>query len=512
MANLIVCLDGTWNNPSQEDNGIPAPTNVFKLFNAADDSDSYGNEQKKFYHPGLGGEEIGKKDEYLGGAIGHGIGRHICNAYHWIARQYNPGDSVYIFGFSRGAFIARSLCGLLKHGLIDFTGVPEQQRWEQTHSLYEKYRNISRDLSAIVMRQNGAPFLIRFVGVWDTVGALGVPDDLEILNLLDKPEQWRFHNTELGAHIQTARHAMAIDEKRSSFTVTRWSNAANHNDAKEVWFPGVHSDVGGGYADTDLSDIALKWMIEESGNAGLNFRNISKQLNPNPAGVLHNSYKGLFSLLRSRPRNVPAVDEQSNGGLFHESVFERQKVSPITAPAYWPTKRIGVGEIFKVDVFARQHWNYTKVFMKRGDRYTFDSVGLWVDKNDVCDWEGTENDEFTIADVIRAGSSLFGKIEGLWNKYTDNPSTDFWGTKRVEKFKWFIAIGCISNDDQGVTAVKNDGSPHPHQYVQLPDFCDDSAPFEVEEDGYFYVFANDVWAFYGNNRGSIELQIKRLPD
>ena len=443
--------------------------------------------------------------------MGVSIGRHISNAYHWLASNFKRGDQIYIYGFSRGAFTARSLAGLLKLGLIDFSTLDQTQRWEATHNIYRLYKSPSISIPQYEFLLDGAPVKVRFIGVWDTVGALGIPDDLEILNLADDPKDWRFHDTELGEHIQAARHAMALDEKRSSFTVTRWANTASHNDAKEVWFPGVHSDVGGGYANTDLSDIALKWMIEESINNGLTVKDVFSQLTPNPLGVLHNSYKGVFSLLRSRPRNVHCVNKQQNSSVFHESVFERQSVSPITASPYWPTKSLEINKPFYVDVFAKKHWNFTSIYMKKGEKYAFNATGEWVDKNDRCDWRGTQNDDFTVGDIVRAGSSLFGKLENLWKRYTDNPSTDFWGTKRVEEFNWFIAVGCVANDGDANGNVSNDGSPDPHEYIDLPDYSNGNE-YTVKKDGYFYVFANDVWAFYSNNRGAITLEITKTSD
>ncbi|ALQ07610.1 DUF2235 domain-containing protein [Pseudoalteromonas fuliginea] len=510
MANLVICCDGTWNNPQQEDNGAPAPTNVVKLYHALAKKDNSEVIQKLYYHPGLGGEETGLKDSIIDGALGKSIKRHICSAYHWLASNYNEGDKVFIFGFSRGAFTARSLGGLLGLGLLDFNKLENNKaRWEKTHGHFENYKSKLERIPKSLYINNKKSLPIHFIGVWETVGALGIPNDMELFNLLDNPASWRFHDTSLGKHISIARHAMAMDEKRSSFCVTRWSENLVDRDVKEMWFPGVHSDVGGGYYDTDLSDIALEWMIKEAQESGLFFRdNILNQLNPNPCGVLHNSFKGIFAKFRSRPRNVDCVITANNEN-FHESVFKRQEISPIEHPEYWPTIKLEVGESTVVNVFAKQHWTPTYIYMNKGERYIFDSEGEWQDSKDECDWLGTEDGKLTAGDIIRFASSILGMTERKFKQATQNRSTDFWGTKRVEHMRWFIAVGCIANDSGKAQAVTNDGSPHPHQYEALSHYQKNSKTLQISSSGYFYAFPNDVWSLYHNNQGCIQLRVTR---
>ena len=514
MKRLIVCCDGTWNNPDQEDNGIPAPTNVFKLHNAMLEGDADGVQQLKYYHPGVGGEG-GAKDKILGGALGVGVSRHICSAYHWLASHYEEGDHIFLFGFSRGAFTARSIGGFLWQGLLDLNGLAPGEAWERVHTAYQRgYRKpnaTSTDWAASdwAFFNDRRPVPVRFIGVWDTVGALGIPDDLELLNLFDNKKKWQFHNTALGDHIQTARHAMAIDEVRSSFSIARWSNAADHGDVKEVWFPGAHSDVGGGYADCELANGALLWMMDESHEAaGLAFREgVRDTIQADPLGVLHNSYKGAFAKLRSRPRNIDAM-VPANAGRFHESVFIRQKESPIAHAPYHPTRVLAVDDPpVTVDVFASERWNPTGLYLERGHTYRFSATGEWQDSADTCDWTGTEDNKLTLGDAIRASSSFLGVFEDLFKNVTDNKSTDFMGTKRVEDLKWFVLVGAIANDAGTRRAVRNDGSPVPHQYVALPEYKDRN--LVIQHPGYLYCFANDVWSLYGNNRGSVQLTIRR---
>lgn len=514
MKRLIVCFDGTWNNPEQEDNGIPAPTNVYKIHNAILDIDSgSGIKQLKYYHPGLGGEDSGIFDAIVGGAIGSGIARHICSAYHWLAKNYEDGDEIYLFGFSRGAFTVRSLSGMLNKGLLDLTTVDDKKSWQLVDIAFKKgYRNRATNVdswadSSWAFFNQRKPLPIHFIGVWDTVGALGIPDDLELFNLFDDKNKWQFHDTSLGENIKCARHAMAIDEIRTSFSLTRWSKPNQHNNLKEVWFPGVHSDVGGGYADCDLSNAALKWMIEESTQQNLKFRdNIAQTIKDNPLGIMHNSYKGIFAKLRSRPRNVDAM-VSSNKDIFHSSSLIRQVGSPIEFPPYHPTKLLALNEEVTVDIYADTHWNNTGIFLDAGCKYKFTSTGTWQDSKDTCDWKGTQNSEFTKDDVIRAAGTFLGKFEPLFKRFTKNESTDFLGTKRVEDFNWFTLVGAITNDADVKTAVNNDGSAVPHQYIDLPEH--EINAIEIDSPGYLYCFANDVWSLYGNNHGSIKLTVIR---
>jgi len=511
MKRLIVCFDGTWNNPEQEENGIAAPTNVVKLYNALADTDPGGIEQLKFYHPGVGGEDTGIMDSVLGGALGIGISRHICSAYHWLSNNYEQGDQIYLYGFSRGAFTARSLGGFLSQGLLDLGEVPSDEAWERVETAFKDgYRK--QDSTVDDWAKHDWKFFnsrgktpIHFIGVWDTVGSLGIPDDLEIINLFDSKKKWQFHDTSLGDNVAHARHAMAIDEVRSSFGITRWENAAEHADAVELWFPGVHSDVGGGYAVCDLSNGALKWMMEQSDDKGLCFRDgVAQTIKDDPLGVMHSSYKGIFAKLRSRPRNVAAMISE-NHHLFHPSALTRQGISPIEHPRYYPTRVLEPGEKVTVDIHADTRWNATGVYLPKGHKFIFSASGKWLDSKDSCDWKGTQNDEFTAGDIIRATSSFWGKFENLFKKLTKNESTDFLGTKRVENMDWFTMVGTITNDGGSAHAVANDGSATPHQYVELA--AHETTPLVISNPGYLYCFPNDLWSLYGNNHGSVRLEI-----
>ena len=164
-----------------------------------------------------------------------------------------------------------------------------------------------------------------------------------------------------------------------------------------------------------------------------------------------------------------------------------------------------MGEQTTIDVFANQHWNATHVFLTAGHEYRFEATGEWYDSKDACDWHGTENGELTKGDVIRSVAGFLGKFERLFH---NNASKDFYGTKRVENLPWFCMVGAIANDNGNAQAARNDGSAIPHEYAGLHEYGNKS--LVVRKSGYLYCFANDAWAFYENNRGSIQLTIRRL--
>jgi len=511
MKNLVVCFDGTWNMPEQEENGVAAPTNVVKLYNSLADKSADGDTQLKYYHPGVGTEHDNLKKQ-MGGMFGYGIAMHIKSAYFWLGKNFqkDEDDRIYLFGFSRGAFTVQSLSALINYkGIPDLRRKDSKSSWEIVDSIYDEYKD--RDFSEPAP-SSGVP--IHFLGLWDMVGALGIPDTKAILNLFDTGNNWKYHDGNLQNNVKYARHAMAVDEWRASFTVSRWNNADECKmagiDVKELWFSGVHSDVGGGYYDSALSDCALEWMIQEGEKCNLGIRAEAKEfINPDPCGAMHNSLKGIFKKLRSRPRNIPAV-VRSNKEEFYSGVFERQNKSPISYPPYHTTVILQPGDEKTVEIFADKRWNYTGIYLEQGGEYYFSAEGEWVDLHDSCDWKGTDDGRLTIADITKSASSFLGSIEKLFHSVSGNNQSDFYLTKRIEDFPWFILVGAVCNDSGSVDSVANDGSPVPHFYFKMPDYEQNS--LIIDTPGYLYCFPNDVWSLYENNHGSIQLTVKRKND
>jgi len=355
---LIVCADGTWNKVEKLQSGKHLSTNVAKFAAALCPTDVHGTAQLLCYLEGVGTHR-GKwiRDGMLALDISPNIPsvskfllrqafqvlaalqqpRNIRSAYEFLVRYYEPGDEIWIFGFSRGAFTARSLAGMIRSsGLLKVAHV---DRIGDAMALYrDRYDDTAPDAPRTrVFRQTYAHEPnIKFIGVWDTVGSLGVPGvHLWLARLLRV--DWQFHDTNLSRSVENAYHALAIHEKRFDFRPTLWQKQkwpqADQQTLEQVWFCGVHSDVGGGYVEEQVSDVALIWMIEKAKARGLAFREdfLADQnwFHPDVEGKLHDSFDFQFSLVDTLRRKTGNREFQANGAntfeSLHESVVERFK-------------------------------------------------------------------------------------------------------------------------------------------------------------------------------------------
>ncbi len=299
MKKIVYCADGTWDGKS-------SATNVFKLFSAL----LVTSAQMPFYDSGVGadGNPI---EKFVGGAFGTGLFQKIKDGYTKISQVYEAGDEVFLFGFSRGAYTARSL-----GGMIAACGLPSKNFDDQlVESAFQAYRNKSQRaaiLATLSSKYAMSDAQITMVGVWDTVGSLGIP---AIFGGVD-PAIYGFLDTSLNPKITNAFQALAIDERRREFPPTLWtSNPAPGQTVQQVWFCGVHSDVGGGYdvggdaTATELSDITLSWMINKARGLGVAFSPAALAQYPYPLDPtyaldhLHESWTPLwgFPVRRSLP-------------------------------------------------------------------------------------------------------------------------------------------------------------------------------------------------------------------
>jgi hypothetical protein len=522
--NLVVCCDGTWNTLDQREGGVLIPTNVARIYNATADTDALGQPQVRYYHPGVGTDPK-MWDRIAGGATGAGLDRNIMSAYQWLSTNYQTGDRIWLFGFSRGAYTARSLGGfILRCGLIDGTNLPVSELWANIDRMFRKgYRGhveTNADWNFALHAFPANEKKIHFIGVWDTVGALGIPDDQALLNLFDTTDEHKFHDTNLGADVAYARHAIALDEKRDSFQPTLWQ-PNGVSDLKQVWFPGVHSDVGGGYRETGLSDGALEWMIAEASAGGLAFNpKMTAQIKSDFQDAMHDSWTSVFKILPNRPRSmpdfsttavVPPPDKPFTPSpigqpvhYLHPSTINRRNEPPITDAPYRLTCALPAGTSQSFDIYALQPWNATGLWLTKGRDYTFSATGEWVDSSIPCGPDGTDDGDFHAGELVQSIFSVVGEFEELWKKVAKNPQADLKGTKRHdringERVAWFCLVGAIAN---GGTANAN-GEPEPHETFKIGSGC----RYTPKESGYFYAYANDAWNFYDNNRGSVTLTV-----
>jgi type VI secretion system (T6SS) phospholipase Tle1-like effector len=378
---LVVCMDGTWNKPGQEDESVKTETNVLKLSRAL----AKLPDQICGYFKGVG-TEAGEKA--AGGAIGWGLFAQIKDGYRFLREQFQPGDRVYIFGFSRGAYSARSLAGMvLRCGILRRDASPEfpdlgsdllttqddgnlrTDAVDRVFALYKRaYEEQNRPQVERFKQQYCHDTTVRCVGVWDTVGALGLPRGaIRFLDKFDKAldeKLYAFLDTDLSPRVEAAYHAVAIDEHRKPFVPTLWTdpkgaapriNVAGSN-VEQVWFVGAHSNVGGGYADTGLSDIALKWMIDRATKNGLKFDAAAlSAIRPAPLAKRRDSLgefieiggekNRLFGWIDGLASRYIATDRQIVGGsCVHESVNGRLAAPSASEPGsdspYQPAKTL----------------------------------------------------------------------------------------------------------------------------------------------------------------------------
>ena len=269
MRRLVICNDGTWNSPDDKDRGKTKPTNITKISRAVKPVTEDNTTQIVYYDEGVG---TGFGDKAIGGITGYGLSKNILQSYRFISHNFQEGDEVFLFGFSRGAFTSRSLAGFInKVGLLakdDVFYLPK---------LYEFYKNgASKEEVAEFYQEKNLHrhnLRIKMIGVFDTVGALGIPIG-GINGLLSRMKvlKLKFHDVSLVPIIDHAVHALAIDERRVPFAPTLWQKPDNSNATLEQrWFAGVHSNIGGGYNPDDLANFALQYMVSKAKECGLQF-------------------------------------------------------------------------------------------------------------------------------------------------------------------------------------------------------------------------------------------------
>ncbi|KAL4866224.1 hypothetical protein BDV12DRAFT_138295 [Aspergillus spectabilis] len=259
---LIVCCDGTWQDATADSSEPPSNVTRFSRSLSREAIVEENGVQREipqivYYQKGVG---TGLGDKYFGGVTGVGLSANVRAAYGFLAENYTDGDKIYFFGFSRGAYTARAVAGLVcqwglltPRGMDNFSNVYDDFYEKQLESYSEQKR---RQLG---FRPPLPRFTVEVIGVWDTVA-------------FHKPwlgrwfgEQLEFRNTLLSREVRYAYHALALDEERTAYQPTLW-HLPKDSDGQEllqVWFSGVHTDIGGGGKDPRLANIALAWMIAQ---------------------------------------------------------------------------------------------------------------------------------------------------------------------------------------------------------------------------------------------------------
>jgi uncharacterized protein (DUF2235 family) len=508
--NIVVCADGTWNRPT-------AQTHVWKLFSALPGTPHNvtatreighylykdaraASPQIAYYLQGVGTRF--SRSSPTSGAVGAGLHNKVLDGYLLISRVYQPGDNIYLFGFSRGAFTARSLAGFIaKAGLMPADDAQADNCRSQANDIWWDFKRKAFDAPRADAPDAKEKEPIRLVGVWDTVGALGVPF-FNGVTIIEEAERqlFDFADNVLSSRVANGRHAVAVDEKRRDFEPTLW---VPRTGIDERWFAGVHSDVGGGYPSRGLSDIALKWMLDDAMALGLVVAH-HPPLNPDPRANRHESCSGFWNL-RSQERVVPGT------ALLDQSVIERlterddyrpralirhpqcrhlyQGTPPpetlCAKDPVSPFRPLEPGQSMKAVVSAERWWNGTGVSVKTGERYRIAAEGTWHDDDVWCNAEG-----------------WVGLPWLVW-------------TRRVRGSNWFHLCAAVSGRSElelkAASFFKGLFWEAPQEDAASdiePIGC--AADILIKRDGCLYLFANDAPPAYGNNSGCIEATITRL--
>ncbi len=403
VKNIILCSDGTGSKGIQK-----RGTNVFKLYEAVD---LHGHgvgpnspKQVAFYDDGVGTESV-KLLKILGGAFGYGLSRNVKQLYANLVRTYDKGDRIYLFGFSRGAFTVRTLAGLINTcGIIKREVEHDEKLLDKVEMAYREYRSKYKPIyrqrpKKEISKKKADDFrkkycvgdeIITFIGVWDTVDAVGVPID-ELAKFINTfIYRFKFVDSILSSEkkVKKACHALSIDDERLTFHPVMWNEEDKNEDRiEQVWFAGVHSNVGGGYPKHGMSLVSLDWMMSKAEQAGLRFIDHDRGLyrhRRNVTDKLYDSRSGAGVYYRYKPRDI--------GGEFckeyhiitpkiHNSVIERIKQrTEGYAPGNIPFK----GEFVSTKENYENYENYDdfiQVFRNHhhtGEKSLLDRFKWWV--------------------------------------------------------------------------------------------------------------------------------------
>lgn len=323
MKRIVIGCDGTWNTPDQSDKGKRKPTNIVKLIRAVRPLSTDGVHQISYYDKGIGTHW--GISRWIEGATGYGISTNIIDAYQFLCLNYVEGDQIYLFGFSRGAFTVQSLVGLISRiGILPKNNVfyiPEAYEIYRSGANTQEFRRKNRSMLA----------RIQFLGVFDTVGALGIP--VGILNSLAESRH-HFHDVRLNDIVDQAYHALAIDEQRKQFVPTLWQpdKPVSTDRMEQVWYAGVHSNIGGGYEPDGLANIPLQSIKKRACDLGLDLdRAFLNHYQSNANGDMQNPRTGIYRLAKKLHRQIGLA---SNGNeRVHSSVLARMKSKTV---AYKP--------------------------------------------------------------------------------------------------------------------------------------------------------------------------------
>jgi glutathione S-transferase len=525
---IVVCMDGTWNDPIEQ-------TNVYRLFQMLTGEEQQVEENGPirshlvksseeliaFYLQSIGNG--GRSQGLLGGTQGIGLHDSMIDAYLLISQVYQRGDKIWLFGFSRGAWAARSLGAFIaRSGLIPAADADDDSAADQAEKIWLNYKEDRGKKRGGRFWRHHDETPIRMIGVWDTVGELGVPV-FNGLRLVDRDELrfLKFSDCELSPRVEHARQALAIDEERADFVPTLWDEREG---IKQVWFPGAHADVGGGYENRGLSDIALEWMMQEvnklDADLWLSPSLLSQALTPDCLQDRHDETRG--PVWRTRPSKERKIPEAAE---LHPSVLQRLQERADYRPkaledlpactGFYPKdephpeeelqqerealpfRKLPVDGSTSFPAYAHKWWNASGVEVDVGERYRIEASGAWIDKKVPAGAEGYESKAWLLH--LAEGSRRMEERPWFSLVAAIHPRPDLEANNADSEN---MLSGLIESAINGVARIDDESS-----LVATPNGCE----IEIIEPGFLYFFANDSSFSYGNNSGFLTVQVTRLP-
>ncbi|MEE9452228.1 MAG: DUF2235 domain-containing protein [Gammaproteobacteria bacterium] len=464
---IVICCDGAWHEPINKKDSEMIETNIEKLSKLIDPK----KEVKLFYDTGMPTNGMMEKFK------GQDLLQSIKDAYAFIVKNYTKESEIYLFGFSRGAYVVRSVAGMIrKCGILTEAGFEDQ-----LDNAMKLYRNLQLDRNSMeaemfrakytmmpkdTMKQmaNGSHKMriqhnikIKFLGVFETVGALGIPTK-GLTNLNN--EKYQFHDTMLSPDVMSAYQALAIDETRSAMMPCVWKAPMHIKEQmiEQCWFAGTHANIGGNFSDEGLSNISLHWMLEKARKHGLPLLPAAKKVKGDPFAICQKFSGAMYRGTKIYER--PLMNIEYANMMIHESVNKRfQEISL----KYYPNNLLY--EMRKKDptlIIAKEQYNFTGKYLQAGKKYQFTADGMWQDKGSPADASG-------------------------FQKFHLKPL-------RFKKGRTFTLVGTIGRDD--TTAF------------DIGEMIENHATFTPEKSGMLFCFANDARSNYGNNTGFIKVGVR----
>jgi len=592
---IIICCDGTANDPKQKEGEVSSKTNVCRLYEALEDDAQFGTRQIAWYDPGVGTETSGAAavarwisrifgkllaflpdwfEEFtrrllksLESGTGIWIEENIEQGYREIVRNFEPGDRIFIFGFSRGAYTARCIAGM-----IGRCGLLKAENIRFSKDAMTLFRRRNRDLPPPVLRpeyiHDPALVQVHVLGLWDTVASLGLPLWGWWFRI---GAFWRNRNLDSSPSdvCRYVYHALSMDEQRSQFfptVTTPDENPRRRQEIRQIWLRGAHADIGGGYGNRALGDIGLEWMLQIARYHGLSIRDDIEKigLHPvngadlpvcegaDPLGKPHDEIKSRpgWIIFGSWPRWVPVPRPgwsdlfqracTSRHGVPHDWVYHRAQ----RAAELWAQRRaermqlaqrkggaiadpeqlealknerhidallgrdglifLAPGDSMRVKVSAASVWNRSGI--------VFEATGIYRVRYLGGEWRDAEG---KLCGAAGQRASTFDWVRRL-----------VWRSRRLAHADWMELIGHVAHprdwpvQEFGLQKLLKFlfwANPAPltrsliRMGMHLRSHNDAVHIVNLASNGLFYLFANDCWATYKNNSGAIEIEIKRLP-